>query len=158
MSEIELPELRGEHLFTAKFDVATPTVLENTPYGTRIIAGINGGSFEGPKMNGSVAPIPAGDWILIRNDGAWQMDVRLTLVTDDDHHIFMTYRGVRHGPKEVLDRLSKGEPVDPSEYYFRNTPWFETGSEKYGWLNRIVAVATGHRFPEGPTYKVYEIL
>ena len=158
MSEIELPELRGEHLFTAKFDVATPTVLENTPYGTRIIAGINGGSFEGPKMRGIVAPIPAGDWILIRNVGAWQMDVRLTLVTDDDHHIFMTYRGVRHGPKDVLERLSRGEPVDPSEYYFRNTPWFETGTGKYDWLNRIVAVATGHRFPEGPTYKVYEIL
>jgi hypothetical protein len=86
------------------------------------------------------------------------MDVRLTLMTDDDQHIFMTYRGIRHGPKDVLDRLSNGEPVDPSEYYFRNTPWFETGSDKYGWLNRIVAVATGHRFPEGPTYKVYEIL
>lgn len=158
MSDIELPELRGEHLFTAKFDVATPTVLENTPYGTRIIAGISGGTFEGPKMKGIVAPVPAGDWILIRNDGTWQMDVRLTLVTDDEEHIFMTYRGVRHGPAEVLERLSKGEPVDPSEYYFRNTPWFETGSEKYDWLNRIVAVATGHRFPEGPSYKVYEIL
>jgi hypothetical protein len=31
MSDIELPDLRGEHLFTAKFNVATPTILENTP-------------------------------------------------------------------------------------------------------------------------------
>lgn len=158
MTDIQLPDLRGEHLFTAKFDVATPTVLENTPFGTRIIAGITGGSFEGPKLRGTVAPVPGGDWILIRNDGVWQMDVRITLVTDDDHHIFMTYRGLRHGDKAVLDRLARGEPVDPSEYYFRNTPAFETGSEKYGWLNRIIAVSTGHRFPEGPVYKVYEIL
>lgn len=158
MIDIELPDLRGEHLFTAKFNVATPTILENTPQGTRIIAGIDGGSFEGPRLRGHVAPMPGGDWILIRNDGAWLMDVRLTLVTDDDHHIFMTYRGIRHGDPAVLDRLAKGEPVDPSEYYFRNTPVFETGSEKYGWLNRIVAVSTGHRFPDGPVYKVYEIL
>ena len=100
MSDIQLPDLRGEHLFTAKFEVATPTILENTPYGTRIIAGITGGSFEGPKLKGTVAPIPGGDWILIRNDGVWQMDVRITLVTDDDHHIFMTYRGIRHGTRK----------------------------------------------------------
>ena len=158
MIDIKLPDLQSEHLFTAKFNVATPTILENTPQGTRIIAGINGGSFEGPRLRGRVAATPGGDWILIRNDGAWQMDVRLTLVTDDDQHIFMTYRGIRHGDPKVLDRLAKGEPVDPSEYYFRNTPVFETGSEKYSWLNRIVAVSTGHRFPDGPVYKVYEIL
>ena len=158
MIDIKLPDLQSEHLFTAKFNVATPTILENTPQGTRIIAGINGGSFEGPRLRGRVAAPPGGDWILIRNDGAWQMDVRLTLITDDDHHIFMSYRGIRHGDPKVLDRLAKGEPVDPSEYYFRNTPVFETGSEKYSWLNRIVAVSTGHRFPDGPVYKVYEIL
>ena len=158
MTDIKLRALRGEHLFTAKFDVATPTVLDNTPYGTRIIAGITGGSFEGPKITVTVAPVPGGAWILIRDDGAWQMDVRITLVTDDNHHIFMTYRGIRHGDPAVLDRLAKGEPVDPSEYYFRNTPAFETGSEKYGWLNRIIAVSTGHRFPEGSVYKVDGIL
>lgn len=157
MSEIQLPDLRGEHLFTAKFDVATPQILENTPFGTRVIAGINSGTFEGPKLRGTVAP-GGGDWILIRHDGATQMDVRLTLVTDDEHLIYMTYRGVRHGPKEVIDRLTRGEAVDPTEYYFRNAPFFETGSEKYGWLNRIVAVGTGHRFPDGPVYKVFQIL
>jgi hypothetical protein len=34
---------------------------------------------------------------------------------------------------------------------------FETASEKYGWLNRIVTVATGHRLPDGPVYQVFEV-
>ncbi|MGD0453364.1 MAG: DUF3237 family protein, partial [Solirubrobacteraceae bacterium] len=31
-------------------------------------------------------------------------------------------------------------------------------AEQYSWLNRIVAVGTGHRIPEGPIYDVYEVL
>jgi len=54
--------------------------------------------------------------------------------------------------------MQKGEAVDPSEYYFRTTPVFETASEKYGWLNRIVAVGIGRMTPTGVGYKVYAIL
>ena len=31
----------------------------------------------------------------------------------------MTYRGMRHGPAAVMERLNRGDTVDPSEYYFR---------------------------------------
>jgi hypothetical protein len=154
----QLPEIRTEFLFAAKFIVDKPQILDNTPFGLRrFIAGISSGTFEGPKLRGKVQGT-GGDWILVRNDGAWQMDVRLTLVTDDDHMIYMTYRGVRHGDPAVLDRLARGEPVDPGEYYFRNAPFFETGSDKYGWLNRIVTVGTGHRYPDGPLYEFYQVL
>ena len=54
--------------------------------------------------------------------------------TDDGHLIGMTYRGMRHGPKEVLHRIGRGEAVSPSEYYVRTAPFFEAASEKYGWL------------------------
>ena len=84
--------------------------------------------------------------------------MRATLQTDDRHLIYMTYRGVRHGPPAAIERLNRGEPVDPSEYYFRTAPFFETGSPTYGWLNRIVAVATGERLPTGPVYTVYQVL
>jgi hypothetical protein len=53
----------------------------------------------------------------------------------------MTYRGMRHGPKEVLERIGRGEAASPSEYYVRTVPFFETASEKYGWLNKLVSVA-----------------
>jgi hypothetical protein len=52
----------------------------------------------------------------------------MTLLTDDDALILMTYRGVRHGPPDVIARLGRGEPVDLSEYYLRSAPFFETAS------------------------------
>jgi hypothetical protein len=58
----------------------------------------------------------------------------------------------------VIERLNKGETVDPSLYYFRSTPYFETGSEKYAWLNGICAVATGARLSSGPTYHVFQVM
>jgi hypothetical protein len=65
---------------------------------------------------------------------------------------------MRHGPKEVMERIGRGEAVSPSEYYLRAVPFFETASERYGWLNRVIGVATGHRLPTGPIYHVFEIL
>jgi len=47
--------------------------------------------------------------------------------------------------------------VNPSEYYFRTTPVFETAAEKYAWLNRLVAVGVGRRTRTGVEYSVYAI-
>lgn len=146
-----------EHLFTARFEVTPARSLGATPFGERRIVQITGGTFEGPRLRGIVLP-EGGDWLLFRHDGILQLDVRATLQTDDGHLIYMTYRGVRHGPADVIARLNRGEPVDPDEYYFRTAPWFETGSDKYGWLNGIVSVATGERLPAGPIYTVYQVL
>ena len=88
-----------------------------------------------------------------------QLDVRATARTDDGHLIYIWYRGIMHAPPEILERMIQGErDIDPSEYYFRTTPVFETGSEKYRWLNRIVAVGVGRRTETGVAYTVYEIL
>jgi hypothetical protein len=69
----------------------------------------------------------------------------------------MTYKGVRHGPPEIIKRIENGEQVDPASYYFRIAPMFETASPKYDWLNRIVAVGSGHRFADGPLCSVFEV-
>ena len=150
-------EIKTELLFQITLDVLRISDLGNTPFGHRRIIEIAGGSFEGPKMRGRAMP-GGGDWLLIRPDGGVQMDVRLILETDDEHLIYMNYRGIRHGPEEVIARLNAGDEVDPSEYYFRIAPFFETSSETYGWLNRIICVATGHRKPSGPVYSVFEVL
>jgi hypothetical protein len=150
--------IKLEHLFTISLLVEAPLQqIGQTPFGERRIAKVTGGSFEGKKLTGSVRG-GGGDWILVRQDGATQLDVRLVLETDDKELIYMTYRGLRHGPAAVIDRVNRGDNVDPSEYYFRTTPYFETGSTKYGWINRICAVSTGHRLPTGPVYTVYEVL
>ena len=91
-------------------------------------------------------------------DGAWLINVRIVLKTDDDAIIGMPYTGIRHGPKEVLDRIARGEVVKATDYYFRIVASFETSSEKYGWLNNIVSIGVGHRLPEGPIYQMFEVL
>jgi hypothetical protein len=150
--------IRLEHLLTITLAVEAPLqMLGQTPFGERRIAKVTGGSFEGNKLKGTVRG-GGGDWILVRNDGVTQLDVRLVMETDDKELIYMTYRGLRHGPAPVMDRVNRGETVDPSEYYFRTTPYFETGSSKYSWINRICTVGTGHRLPTGPVYTVYEVL
>ncbi len=127
------------------------------PCGTRIIAPIGSGHFEGPRLRGQVLP-GGGDWTLLRSDGVLELDLRLTLETDDGGLINMRSFGFRHGPPDVIAALARGESVDPSAYYFRTTPRFETGHAKYAFLNRLLAVSSGDRRPEGPVYTIDEIL
>ncbi len=152
-----MADIRTAHLFTITLKVGEIQPVGKTPFGDRRVAIVEGGSFEGARLKGTV--LKGGtDWLLGRADGALQLDVRLTLKTHDDHIIAVTYRGYRHGPASVLERLNRGEKVDPAEYYFRIAPFFETGSEKYGWLNRVLAVGTGDRKADGPIYNVFEVL
>lgn len=152
-----MPDIKTELLFKIVLDVPTIRDLGKTPFGMRRIAQIAGGTFEGPKLAGKVLP-GGGDWLLLRADNVLQLDVRLTMQTNDEQLIYMTYKGFRHGPKDVIDRLNRGESVDPSLYYFRATPYFETSSDKYAWLNGVCTIATGQRSASGPTYHVFQVL
>jgi Protein of unknown function (DUF3237) len=80
------------------------------------------------------------------------------LKTIDGALIAMTYRGLRHGPAEVMARIDRGEVVEATSYYFRINPLFETASGKYDWLNRVLAVGIGHRRADGPVYSLFEVL
>jgi hypothetical protein len=151
------PELRSALLFTLTAEVGRIQDIGATPSGHRRIVEVAGGRFEGEELRGTILP-GGGDWILVRGDGVLLLNVRLTLQTDDKQLIYMSYRGMRHGPQWVMDRLNKGEKVDPSEYYFRSAPWFETASEKYEWLNRIMTIGVGRREASGPVYDVFQIL
>ncbi len=152
-----MAEIRTAHLFTIRLRVGEIQPLGKTPFGDRRVAVVESGSFEGARLKGTV--LKGGtDWILLRADDVLQLDVRLTLKTHDDQIIAMTYRGYRHGPAAVIERLNRGEKVDPAEYYFRTAPFFETASEKYSWLNRVICVATGDRRADGPVYDVFEVL
>lgn len=138
--------------------LAPPQMVEATPYGVRKVVPVLGGTFSGERLNGVILPSGGHDWALTRADGALVLDVRLVLQTDDDATILMTYRGIRTGDPAVLARIAAGEYVNPSEYYFRIVPFFETGSPKYAWLNSIVCVGFGDRVKAGPRYTVHEVL
>jgi hypothetical protein len=150
--------LQARPLFDLSIDLHPPIELGRTPAGGRRIYPVSGGSFTGDRLKGAVSPLIGSDLLLVRADGAFQQDVRLLLVTDDDAQILMTYRGVRRASAEVEQRLARGEIVDASEYYLRTTPYFETSSDRYGWINGIVAVGRGGRIPGGVRYEIHEIL
>ena len=145
-------------LFKIQVQVTSSMDLGHTPLGARRIAMVGEGSFEGERVRGTVLPGPNGDWLLQRNDGVMVLDVRLTLLTDDGAYIHMRYNGLRHGPADVMAKVARGEPADPSTYYFRIAPTFETSSEKYAWMNKLLAVGIGERKPSGPHYDIFEIL
>ncbi len=153
----ELTELRYCPLIDFQIEVKPPSIIGATPGYDRRIGEIAGGRFEGERLSGRILS-GGSDWQSLRADGATTINVRLVLQTNDGALIAMRYFGVRHGPKEVLDRIARGENVNPSEYYMRVTARFETASEKYDWLNRIVSVALGHRIAGGAIYHVFEIL
>lgn len=145
-----------EPLLRAEVTLAPPQELGDSPLGRRRIIPITGGSFRGEKLAGRVLPGGA-DWQVIRSDGVAELDARYTLETDDRALIYVRNFGYRHGPAEVLQRLAAGEPVDPSLYYMRTTPRFETGAERYRWLNRLICVATGARRAAAVELEVFEV-
>jgi hypothetical protein len=144
-------------LMTLQVVVPPPQKLGAVPHGTRVIAPITSGSFEGPRLRGKVLP-GGGDWTLLRADGVLELDLRITLETDDGALINMSSFGFRHGPADVLAALARGESIDPSQYYFRTAPRFETSAPPYAYLNRVVAIASGDRRASGPIYTIEEVL
>jgi hypothetical protein len=144
-------------LMTVRITAAPPQKLGVVPHGIRIIVPVIGGEFEGPRLRGNILP-GGGDWLLQRSDGVLELDLRITLETDDHALIEMRFEGLRHGPPDVIAALDRREVVDPARYYFRTLPRFATSSEKYAFLNRIISVGVGETRPDGAIHTIDEIL
>lgn len=150
-----LKSLQTRPLFVLREQVPPLLIVGQTPNTFRRIGVIQGGSFEGERLSGEV--LSGNDWQAVRTDSCIKLDVRLVLKTTDRALIVMTYQCLRAGPPSVIEKLDKGEPVDPRSYYFRMNPMFETSAPQYDWLNRIIAIGTGHRLPDGPLYSIFEV-
>jgi hypothetical protein len=125
-----LKRIRTRPLFVMSLDVRPLQIIGATPGAFRRIGVVPGGSFEGDRLSGKVLE-GGSDWQTLRKDGAVTLNVRLVLRTHDAALICMTYQGLRHGPADIIERIEKGEVVDPASYYFRINPLFETAAEKY---------------------------
>ena len=152
-----LKSVRTQPLFVMRLDVRPHIIVGPTPGGYRRTGVVIGGRFEGHRVSGEVLD-GGSDWQTVRGDGAITLDVRVNLKTDDDALISMTYRGLVHGPVDVMQRMARGEAVDASSYYFRSQPLFETSATRYDWINRVVAIGMGHRRADGPVYNIFEVL
>jgi hypothetical protein len=155
-----IEELKWEPLFVMRLVVAYDREqrIGPVPIGMRGIFPVDSGTFEGPRMRGTVLPDGA-DWVTWRSDGAMIIDVRTALLTDDGATIAMSYTGLAAGrTEEAMARFARREPVAYEEIYVRITPRFETSDPRYDWLNRVIAVANGARTEAGPMYQVFEVL
>jgi hypothetical protein len=137
----DVPELKYEFLGMAEAELEPAQAVGKGPMGTRRIVYVKSGLVAGPKINGKILP-GGGDWLLVRPDGISEVDVRATIQADDGSLIYTWYRGV----------------IDSKTGYFRTTPRYETASEKYAWLNNIVAVGVGQGTATGVRYYIYQIL
>src|SRR5215831_10107434 len=128
--------------------LAPAVVIGETPRGLNRMVPIKSGTFEGPGIRGTVLEGGA-DWQVVRSDGVAELHALYLLMTEDGVRIQVENHGMRHGPEEVLRRLAAGEPVEPSEYYFRAAPRFTAPAGRYDWLNRSLFLCTGTRAPLG---------
>ena len=114
------------------------------PYGERRVVDIVGGRVEGPDLRGIVVPGGA-DWQIVRHDGVVDIDAHYGLLLDDGARVEVVSSGFRYGPPGALERLGRGDPVDPAEYFFRTVIRFQTGAARLAHLNRTIAIAVGAR-------------
>jgi len=128
-------------LMLLRLETAATEEIGVTPHGALSIFPVTGGTFEGERLRGKVLA-GGGDWVAARTDGTFDLDLRVTLETDDGALIHMTFTGVR----------------DDASHYLRTLPRFETAAPKYTFLNCLLAVGIGEIGPAGPVHAIEEIL
>jgi hypothetical protein len=148
--------LSSAPIFTIQAELDAMLRLGSTPYGERRLIGIAGGTVTGPKLTGRILPGGA-DWQIVRGDGAADIQARYVIEAAGGAHIMVDSKGLRHGPPQVLERLARGDTVDPTLYYFRTAMRFETADPAFDWLNRILALARGERQARSVRLDVYEV-
>jgi hypothetical protein len=150
-------ELRSRPLFLISIEPGAYQEVGQTHIGYRMTVPILGGWFKGERLSGTILA-GGSDWIIRRADEVLQLNVRITLQTEEGDLVAMRYRGLRHGSPEMHEKATRGEQIDWENYYFRTAIEFETASERFWWMNNIFAIGVGYREPGGPRYHVHEIL
>ncbi|HEX5881653.1 MAG TPA: DUF3237 domain-containing protein [Actinomycetota bacterium] len=154
----ELPALSAlpvEHLADFSVDLEPAQVL-TTPLGTRMTFVVKRGRVSGPRLRGEILP-GGGDWVVVGSDAIGRLDVRATLRTDDGALIHTTVGGVAQLPADGMRRLAAGDRLPWGETYVRTTPRFETGDERYAWLNEVVSVAYNELSKDHIDYRIYRV-
>ena len=151
------PALHTRYVFTITAHIGHVTSAGDTGVGIRRIIPITGGEVRGRDLNGKVCPFGA-DFQVIRPNQLIELEAKYAIETDDGAVIYVENRGIRFGPVELLQRLNRGEAVDPALIYFRTIPRFETGAERYRWLMQSLFVGSAARYADRVTIDVHQVL
>lgn len=149
--------ISSEPIFRIHCEVANLLDLGPAPFGHRRVVNLLGGTVTGAKLQGRVLPGGA-DWQIMAANGCIDLHARYTLESDAGALIQVESKGMRCAPPDILERLGRGENVDPSLYYFRTVMRFETAHPTTDWMNRILALARGAREKNAVKLDVYEVL
>jgi len=151
------PALQARYVFTITAHVGSVTSAGDIGTGVRRIIPITGGEVKGRDVNGKVCAFGA-DFQIIRPNELIELEAKYALQTDDGAVIYVENKGIRFGPVELLQRIKRGEPVDPGLIYFRTVPKFETGDEKYRWLMESLFVGSAARHADRVVIDVHQVL
>ncbi|KJC57603.1 hypothetical protein UP10_27505 [Bradyrhizobium sp. LTSPM299] len=151
------PEIQTKYVFTITAEIADVTSAGDIGSGVRRIIPIVGGEVRGEKVNGKVLGFGA-DFQIIRPNELIELEARYAFETDDGAVVYVENRGIRFGPVDLLEKLKRGEPVDPKLIYFRTVPRFETGAEKYRWLMQHIFIASAARHADCVVIDVHQVL
>ncbi|WLA82348.1 DUF3237 domain-containing protein [Bradyrhizobium elkanii] len=151
------PELETRYVFTITARIAEVTSAGDIGTGVRRIIPIIGGEVRGEKVNGKVLAFGA-DFQIIRPNELIELEAKYAFETDDGAVVYVENKGIRFGPVELLQKLKRGEPVDPKLIYFRTAPKFETGAENYRWLMQHIFVGSAARHADRVMIDVHQVL
>ena len=151
------PSLSTKYVLSLSIKVGQPIVAGDLGHGTRRIIPILGGAVHGGGMKGTIFPVGA-DFQIIRPSGFTELEAKYAFEMDDGAVIYIENIGIRFGPKQALDRIAKGEIVDPALIYFRSVPRFETGHDKYRWMMENLFIGVGARHPDRVEIDVHQVL
>ncbi len=125
-------------------------------FGHRMFLEIAEGKVSGDRLNGTLLS-GGGDWITLGSDRRGQIDVRGQMVSDDGAYIYAHYTGLLELNDEVMNATAGGTATDWNDQYFRTTPQFETGDERYSWMTTSLFVAEGRLLAGGVEYRVFRV-
>jgi hypothetical protein len=131
-------------LCTVAVTLRDPIAVGAGPAGMRLIYEVAEATVKGDRINGRMIGQAAADWLTITGTTV-SLDVRLTFETDDDAIILAQYTG-----RSDLTQGAGGAPIYVA-------PRFETGDERYAWLNSIQAAGKGALDGLQLTYEWYEL-
>jgi len=151
------PALQTKYVFTITVHIGGVTSAGDIGHGVRRIIPITGGEVRGEGISGKVCAFGA-DFQIIRPNELIELEAKYTFETDDGAVIYVENRGIRFGHVELLQRLNRGESVDPKLVYFRTVPKFETGSEKYRWLMENLFIGSAARLTDRVVIDVHQVL
>jgi hypothetical protein len=150
------PVLETRYVFTITARIGEVTTAGDVGHGVRRIIPIIGGEVRGADVNGKVLAFGA-DYQIIRPGELIELEAKYAFETDDGATVYVENKGIRFGPVDLLQKLKRGEPVDPKLIYCRTVPRFETGAGKYRWLMQHIFVGSAARHADRVVVDVHQI-